>query len=115
LAQAFEEGASEATAWPEARAGLAEGVICPRPARDREVLAAVRDSGGLITTVDDMALDNALRLLWRENLRVEPTAALPVAYLLDADGRRALTGVHDVVVVLTGRGVRDGQPIFSGL
>jgi threonine synthase len=62
-----------------------------------------------------MALDRALRLLWRENLRVEPTSALPVAFLLAESGRRALAEADDVVVVLTGRGVRDGRPLFPDL
>lgn len=114
LARAFAVRASSATPWEDPRPGLAEGVLCPRPARDREALAAVRDSGGLIAAVDDIALDGALRLLWRENLRVEPTSALPVAFLLDERGRHIVADVQDAVVILTGRGVRDGRPLFEG-
>ncbi len=115
LARAFAAGAASASPWDDPRPTVAEGVLCPRPARDREALAAVRASGGVLAAVDDMALDRALRLLWRENLRVEPTSALPVAFLLDERGRRAIEGAEDVVVVLTGRGVRDGRPLFEGL
>jgi threonine synthase len=114
LAAAFAAHADDAERWSAPYAGLAEGVLCPVPGRARETLAAVRESGGAIPAVDDLALDRALRLLWREGFRVEPTSALPVAWLL-GDGRRALGGVDDVVVILTGHGVRDGRPLVAGL
>ncbi len=114
LAAAFAARADDAGRWTTPYAGLAEGVLCPVPGRAREALAAVRESGGTIPAVDDLALDRALRLLWREGFRVEPTSALPVAWLL-GDGRRALEGVDDVVVILTGHGVREGRPLVSGL
>lgn len=115
LARAFEAGRAAAEPWKEQRPGLAEGVLIPCPARDTEALAAARASGGAIVTVDDLALDGATRVLWREGFRVEPTAALPVAWLLDRGQKRDLAGVDDVVVLLSGHGVREGKPLFPGL
>ncbi len=79
------------------------------PLRRREALAAVEQTVGMFDEVDDLALDRSLRLLWREGYRVEATAALPVAWLL-GEGRRILENkVEDIVVILTGAGVREGR------
>ncbi len=95
--------------------GLAEGVLVERPARAPEALAAVRASGGALAAVDDLALERAVRLLWREGRRVEPTAALPVAWLLSPGGREFLAapGALPAVAVLTGHGVRAGRPLVG--
>ncbi len=97
--------------------GLAEGVLVERPARIPEALAAARASGGTIGTVDDLALERALRLLWREGRRVEPTAALPVAWLLAGGARELAAGgaAGPVIVVLTGHGVRAGRSLVRDL
>ncbi|MBP7148099.1 MAG: pyridoxal-phosphate dependent enzyme [Acidobacteria bacterium] len=115
LARAFAEAANDAAPWGESRGSLAEGVQVTRPARAREVLRAVRESGGLVGTADELALDRAVRLLWREGLRVEPTAALPIAWLAGFGLRRELAGVNDVVVLLSGHGIRDGRALSPGL
>lgn len=93
---------------------MCEGVINPSPARGQEALQQVAETGGMIAALDDLPVERAVRLLWREGLRVEPTAALPVAFLLDDAGRRAVEGIAELVVVLTGHGVRDGQPLTPG-
>jgi len=99
---------------PPCRPGLAEGVLVAEPARAPEAIAAVRASGGTIGVVDDLALERALRLLWREGRRVEPTAALPVAWILHLAARReSLPG--PVVAVLTGHGVRADRSLCEGL
>ncbi len=121
LARAFEEGADDARPWPDARPGLAEGVLCPVPARAREALRAARGSGGAIVAADDLAVERALRLLWLHGLRVEPTSALPVAWLLTDAGRRFVAAgpdrrpaePPDLVVILTGAGIRDGRQLFD--
>lgn len=119
LWRALAAGSDTADAWknpPDAApGGLAEGVLNARPARDREALAAVRESGGTIAALDDLAVERTLRLLWREGFRVEPTSALAVAFLLDDTMRRVLDGVHEVVVILTGHGVREGRALVEGI
>jgi threonine synthase len=116
LATAFSRGSETASAAdPPDRAGLAEGVLIPHPARGREVLAAVRSSGGTIESVDDMAVDRALRLLWLAGFKVEPTSALPVAWLLARARRGALPTREPIVVILTGHGIRAGRSLVEGL
>lgn len=114
LAQAFAERRSTVLPWSGGGRGMCEGVINPSPARGQEALQQVAETGGMIAALDDLPVERAVRLLWREGLRVEPTAALPVAFLLDDAGRRAVEGIAELVVVLTGHGVRDGQPLTPG-
>jgi threonine synthase len=74
LAQAFRDG----QAVPAEIVGeptVAEGIAIARPARGAQILAAVRDSGGVILTVTDDQVNAAHAALARAGLYVEPTAA----------------------------------------
>lgn len=74
LARAFAAGAEEAEPVAQAPT-LAEGIAIPAPPRARQILAAVRASGGTFLTVPDDRLRAAQRDLARRGLYVEPTAA----------------------------------------
>jgi threonine synthase len=101
LAVAWERGEAQPQPLAEGET-VAEGVRIAAPLRGREVLAAVRESGGgLIAMSDDETLA-AQRRLARQGFYVEPTSALAVAAL--ASLRDRLAGV--VVVVLTGSGFK---------
>jgi threonine synthase len=114
LAQAFARGATYATRQLDARPSLAEGVQIAAPQRDREALHAVRQSHGSIVTTSELSIDRAVRCLWREGVRVEPTAAVSVAWLLETEGR-LLHECESVVVLLSGHGVRNGLSLVEGL
>ncbi|MGP3688243.1 pyridoxal-phosphate dependent enzyme [Streptomyces sp. IBSNAI002] len=74
LASAFAAGAEDAE--PAAQLPtLAEGIAIPAPPRARQILAAVRTSGGTFLTVPDARLREAQRDLARRGLSVEATAA----------------------------------------
>jgi threonine synthase len=74
LAAAFRSGHAEpATITPEPT--VAEGIAIARPARGAQILAAVRDTGGMITTVSDEQVRSAHTTLARSGLYVEPTGA----------------------------------------
>lgn len=74
LASAFAAGAEDAEPVPQLPT-LAEGIAIPAPPRARQILAAVRESGGTFLTVPDDRLREAQRDLARRGLSVEPTAA----------------------------------------
>ncbi|MGW6685901.1 pyridoxal-phosphate dependent enzyme [Streptomyces sp. NPDC054961] len=74
LASAFHAGAEDAGAVPELPT-LAEGIAIPAPPRARQILAAVRASGGTFLTVTDDRVRAARLDLARRGLFVEPTAA----------------------------------------
>ncbi len=115
LARAYREQAGDAAPWEQPRPSLAEGAVVPRPVRAVELLEAVRQTDGLVVTAGEVAIDRALRLLWREGFRVEPTAALPVAFLLGRSAPRLLAGARRVVVLLSGAGVRQGRALVGAL
>ncbi|MGH9187378.1 MAG: pyridoxal-phosphate dependent enzyme [Acidimicrobiales bacterium] len=103
LAQAFEQGSLEPAPVIPART-VAEGVAVAAPARGTEILAAVRSEGGTIVAVDDAVVEEAARLLARQGLYVEPTAALPAAAVLDGLVFDDATG--PIVVPLAGAGLK---------
>lgn len=110
LVQALTAGdtAVDARSWPRT---LAEGTAIAQPVRDREVLRAIRDSGGGGTAVAEDELLPAVRELGRTGVFVEPTSAqvLPALRQFHATGH---IGQDDtVVLVLTGSGLKAGQAL----
>ncbi|WP_233209202.1 pyridoxal-phosphate dependent enzyme [Mycobacterium sp. ENV421] len=107
-----------AAAWdgrdPALGVTVAEGIAITAPPRAEQIVAAVRDSGGTIVTVDDDAIVAGRHALAREGLFVEPTAAVCYAA---AAGAAARSGPHwqritellaagDVVIPLCGAGLK---------
>lgn len=94
---------------------VAEGIAITAPPRADQILAAVRDSGGTIVTVDDDAVIAGRRTLAQsEGLFVEPTAAVCYAAASGAASRtgpgwplvRELLANGDVVIPLCGAGLK---------
>lgn len=106
LATAFAAGAED-TDPVEQLPTLAEGIAIPAPPRARQILAAVRKSGGTFLTVPEPALRAAHQDLARRGLFVEPTAAAcwaAVGPLAPADPLQGRTAV----LPLCGAGLKAG-------
>ncbi len=90
---------------------IAEGIASSKPTRVREVLRAVRDSGGSIVAVTEDEIVSALGALARQGLYVEPTSAAAAAglRLLLKDG--AIAPDETTVLVLTGSGLKASEKI----
>ncbi|MFB0491400.1 threonine synthase [Methylobacterium sp. OAE515] len=88
------------------RPTLAEGASIAQPVRGREVLAALRRSGGGTVAVSEDAIEAALMELARSGLYVEPTCAMAAAALTDLTARGAIRPDETTVVVLTGTGIK---------
>jgi threonine synthase len=85
---------------------LAEGTAIAQPVRDREVLAAIRDSDGHATAVPEDDLRSATLGLAAAGLYVEPTSA-QVVPALERFARAGQVAAEDtVVLVLTGSGLK---------
>jgi threonine synthase len=85
---------------------LAEGTAIAQPVRDREVLAAIRDSDGHATAVPEDDLRSATLGLAATGLYVEPTSA-QVVPALERFARAGQVAAEDtVVLVLTGSGLK---------
>ena len=100
LAAAFRAGAEDAEPV-EAGSTIAEGIRIARPPRSREILAAIRASGGTIVEVDDDAIRTSLRTLLAEGIFTEPTSAAAHAGLALAGDLGGTT-----IVALTGHGLK---------
>lgn len=91
---------------------IAEGTAIAKPVRPREVLAALRRSGGGTVALSEDEIAAATRDLGRETgLYAEPTSAQAAAALvkLAADGR--IRAGETTVVLLTGSGLKATQRI----
>jgi threonine synthase len=84
----------------EPQSSVAEGIMLKRPLRDREILEAIRRTGGTAVAVSDDETLAARAALARVGLFVEPTSAVVAAALL----RMRLEGT--VVAALTGSGLK---------
>lgn len=83
---------------------LAEGIAIPRPPRARQILRAVRESGGTFLTATEDQLRAAQRDLARRGLFVESTGVACWAAVSASD---AFAG-RSVVVPLCGAGLKTG-------
>lgn len=90
---------------------IAEGIASSKPTRVREVLKASRDSGGSITAVTDDEIVDALRVLARQGLYVEPTSASAAAGLRNLMKSGAIKPAEKTVLVLTGSGLKASEKI----
>ncbi len=113
LVQAWSEGAEAVSAgsWSTT---LAEGTAIVRPVRDREVLQAIRHSGGAATAVAEGELLPAVRELARTGVFVEPTSAqvVPALRRFQAAGQVERDG-GPIVLVLTGSGLKAASVIAA--
>lgn len=91
---------------------IAEGIACELPVRGRQVLTALRASGGLAIAVSETQIKAAVLSLASSGIYVEPTAAMGLAGVaeLRARGSDAILG-DDPVVVLTGSGLKSGRTV----
>ena len=92
---------------------VAEGTAIAKPVRDREVLQAIRDTGGTAVAVPEDELLPAVGELARSGLFVEPTSAqvLPALRRLRVAGEIT---ADTVVAVLTGSGLKASHLLTPG-
>jgi threonine synthase len=109
LYQAFQAGLADPTAV-ESRPTLAEGIAIAHPVRGRQILGALRDTGGRILAVTEGEIEQALALLHGQGFFVEPTAAATIAGL-----RKYLPEAHSgevIVAPLTGHGLKSTDKLL---
>lgn len=105
LAVAFATGAEDVSParWQPT---IAEGTAIAQPVRAREVLHAVRESGGMITSVPEDQIAAAVGTLARRGLYVEPTSAQVIAALPALAESGFMSQDTRTVAVLTGSGLK---------
>jgi threonine synthase len=94
---------------------IATAIRIGNPASWEQALAARDDSGGLIDSVTDDQILAAYRLLAsRESVFVEPASAAGVAGLIQAHERGTLERGQNIVITVTGNGLKDVQWALEG-
>ena len=92
---------------------IAEGISSAEPVRGREVLEAVRKSGGAVLSFSDREIWDGFVKLARRGYFVEPTSAI-VAAAAERLSRDGGVGRRDTVAaVLTGSGLKGSGKILS--
>ncbi|MFB6266869.1 MAG: pyridoxal-phosphate dependent enzyme [Halodesulfurarchaeum sp.] len=101
-------GAASESAVSDAdgRNDLADGIQIEEPARLAQLQEAVTATDGAVIPIDEEATHRALDALHRAGFHVEPTSAVAVAGLEAYRERGAIAPDADVVVPLTGSGLK---------
>lgn len=107
LYQAFKRGRKE-TFHIEKKETQAEGIAIAKPVRGKQILEAVRETGGEILTVTEREIRIALKEMGRKGYFIEPTSAATIAGL-----KRYLKNNKKEVIVstLTGTGLKATEKI----
>jgi threonine synthase len=110
LARAYREGLKEIPKV-QPQDTLAEGIAIAEPVRGKQILEAVKKSGGSFLSVQEEEVKRALRLAGRKGFYIEPTAAATVAgvlqYLKRSDPEET------IVSVFTGHGLKATEKILK--
>lgn len=91
----------------------AEGISCAKPVRGREIIAALRDSNGVVETVSEEAIWKWVEQMGRLGCYIEPTSATAPAAASALIGRGVIPRDANVVVVLTGNGLKASDKIAA--
>lgn len=91
---------------------LAEEKNVWQPVRSDEIVNAVKDSGGMVLTITDVEMSEALRELGKRGIYVEPTSAASAAALGKLTRIGKITGNDVIVAVLTGSGLKATEMIL---
>ena len=83
---------------------IASSIAVEDPPRGRDVLAAIRESGGTMVSVNDAEIRRGMSLVANLGWYVEPASAAAVAGVVKLD--KLLPGDGSVVVPLTGSGLK---------
>lgn len=93
----------------EVKPTVAEGTAIKRPIRLKEMLSAVRKSGGRTVAMTETQILDAVRTLAMKGLYVEPTCATAAAALSVLEQEGAIKSEETTVVLMTGTGLKSTQ------
>jgi threonine synthase len=114
IVAALEAGSTDTAPFAR-RATLAEGASIANPVRGRELLAAIRASGGGAVAVEEDEVVAGLRTSAAAGLYIEPTSALAIAAAKRLSDSGAFSEHETVVAVLSGSGLKATEAIGNVL
>lgn len=92
---------------------IAEGIAIEKPVRGDQILKAVRNSGGMLLSVTEDEIKDALVSMGKKGFYIEPTAAATIAGVrkyLDSD-----SGSNCIVSSFTGHGLKNTEKMLKVL
>ena len=113
VVRAFEAGSDRVDPQMNAEPTLAEGIALPAPARDRQVLRALKTSGGGAVTVSEEEIAAAVRSFGRLGLCVEPTSAVVWSGFERFQQQHSVNSDASVVLILSGHGLKASESIAA--
>ena len=90
---------------------IAEGTAIKYPMRLREIIGAVRESGGGTVALTEEEIVSGLRKLARQGLFAEPTSASAAAALRKLSDAGSINARDTTVVLLTGTGLKAASTV----
>ena len=90
---------------------MAEGIALRSPNKGSEVVEAVQTTGGRVLAVSEEAIGQAVRELGKMGFYAEPTSAAAYAGLLELLRDRTLNEQSDVILMISGNGLKAGEEI----
>ncbi len=109
LYQAFRKGFREAQPI-EKKETMAEGIAIAEPVRGRQILEALRETGGEMMTVTEKEIETALVEMGQRGHFVEPTSAATVAGVKKYLKKKEEKGI--IISTLTGTGLKASEKIL---
>jgi threonine synthase len=95
----------------EVRKTIAEGMAIKHPMRLREIVGALRESGGGTVALTEDEIVGALRRLARQGLFAEPTSASAAAALDKLSDAGSIKANETTIVLLTGNGLKAASTV----
>ncbi len=99
--------------WDRHGGGAADALLVPNPPRIKEVVSAIESTGGASAAVTSAEVSEALRTLVRAGFIVEPTSAATLAGLKLLVDEGIIDRGDEVLVPLTGSGLKVVDEILS--
>jgi len=107
VVEAVERGDAFALPSGDPSGTIAQSMACDAPIQQGErVLRAIRESGGTAVAVSDKQLREAMTLLGSEGILAEPSAAAPLAGLLQCLRAGTVSSADEAVCVITGSALK---------
>ena len=109
--QACQNNADRIVPLDAAQPTLAEGIALPAPVRDREVLQALRDTGGTAIAVSEEDIIEGIKKFGQAGFCVEPTSAVVWKAIEHLHAQDAIPAGSKIVAVLSGHGLKAAQSL----
>ena len=90
---------------------IAEGTAIRQPLRLREIIGALRESGGSTVALTEQEIVTALGQLARQGLFAEPTCASAAAALDRLSSAGSIKAGETTVVIVTGTGLKAASTV----